>query len=663
MRYLLRAIALLLGVILCISNAKAHQVFPSDSLFQIGKEQLDQGNYKNALKIWDKAYNFYHKNDEYDSDPRLGILYIHTATRHNLKDHYRQASKIYLWGFSKQCNPAYENQISLELERIKPLLHKNDYSRYKKKLSSNLPQVCKAINKFWESLDPTINTAYNERLLEHWERINYAQENFDQNSHTVYEADERAFIFIKLGNPDYVRSGNLIFNKSLIRTWIMDAMEFQRVRNGGPNNNFWLQESKVEEFARKAELLHKYQQYEIWKYNTINNGKDLIYLFGEEGDTGEYKMLNSLEEMIPSTAFRKTNSRLSPGFLLQLMLYHQTSIADEYFSDAFSELESNLFIENGLHTSTALSVKVQNQNSLSQIQDEAPNQQSEYLNEKNGIDYNIYQYRLLNEELKPYLATFIISHPHKAIDFDQTKENHLHSDKNYQLTNTIEVLNNELETVIRKKIPVPIKASKQKKANDIPFTSYLTVPARDGYKQKVSVALHDNQSDSIKNSASIFPESLIAITYSSFPQTKQLNTSRQKLVLGDLMIGIPQAHPRIAEKGPTNFKVIHDNKIPQDHNLMVHFEVYNLNTNVGGSTFNLEYEVKALEKNFLKKIFGKKSKVGLNLTFETDRSIFRKDLEIATSPFKPGKYKLNLRVSQPSKKSKVHKSTIFIIEE
>ena len=54
--------------------------------------------------------------------------------------------------------------------------------------------------KFWKSRDPSPTTEYNERLVEHYRRVNYAKQNYTMKQTKGY--DDRGIVYIKHGEPD-----------------------------------------------------------------------------------------------------------------------------------------------------------------------------------------------------------------------------------------------------------------------------------------------------------------------------------------------------------------------------------------------------------------------------------------------------------------------------
>ncbi|MCK4941690.1 GWxTD domain-containing protein [candidate division WOR-3 bacterium] len=59
-------------------------------------------------------------------------------------------------------------------------------------------------HEFWDKLDPTPNTEYNEKEIEYFERIAYAEQHF-RNGDRGWRSD-RARIFVKYGPPDEIQS-------------------------------------------------------------------------------------------------------------------------------------------------------------------------------------------------------------------------------------------------------------------------------------------------------------------------------------------------------------------------------------------------------------------------------------------------------------------------
>jgi len=63
-----------------------------------------------------------------------------------------------------------------------------------------IEQKKRFFRKFWKSRDPSPTTEYNERLVEHYRRLNYAKQHFFIPQTKGY--DDRGIIYIKHGEPD-----------------------------------------------------------------------------------------------------------------------------------------------------------------------------------------------------------------------------------------------------------------------------------------------------------------------------------------------------------------------------------------------------------------------------------------------------------------------------
>jgi GWxTD domain-containing protein len=163
--------------------------------YLVGLNALESGDWKHALKTWEFGKTALDNREK--SDPRLGIAYIELVTQRRLKEYYERATEIYLWGFSQRTNPHFYDVIAEEVNRILPLINPADHAQWKIPLIKEDPHICHKIRLFWIERDPLPFTRQNERLIEHWERIAYARENFVKNSLSVYNCDERGDIYIK----------------------------------------------------------------------------------------------------------------------------------------------------------------------------------------------------------------------------------------------------------------------------------------------------------------------------------------------------------------------------------------------------------------------------------------------------------------------------------
>ena len=79
----------------------------------------------------------------------------------------------------------------------------------------------------------------------------------------------------------------------------------------------------------------KMPSYEVWNYAFPGLEDYAIYVFGTAGGSGTFRMVNSLEELIPNAAFSKSHSilvhnetadkfeEILPGSVLQMIYYEK----------------------------------------------------------------------------------------------------------------------------------------------------------------------------------------------------------------------------------------------------------------------------------------------------------------------------------------------------
>ncbi len=666
----------------CIWLAPVQSGVGTEKLWKDGKEAASSGQYEKALHIWESARDST-SSAGYRPDPRIGFDYIELVSRRKMKDYYRKATGMYYWGLSGSCSSKYREEVETELERIKPLITRKEYKQWHSYLDREPGRVCREISKFWKQIDPTISTQYNERLIEHWQRIAYARENFTRNRSTIYDADERANIYVKLGEPDRKKSGSLGFSQPLVRSWVNDIIDRQ-FRGGGSSVSsgsdssgsagdavgtnseassaqqsmgaLWARIELADRFTKQAELLHRYQHYEVWIYYEPlkNNDDNLVYVFGEDGDTGHFGLRRSLDEMIPDKAFRNRSAKgslLRPGLLLQLMYYQQLMHMDNYFADAFSSLESRIMTTNGLHPRTSFSVKTQNEHKLGYIQTRAPEQKSKYVENIPDINLSLYQYRFLDETNTPFLATYLEGKPQKAFFFDQVKSNNF-DDNAYQLRFYSRVADENHDILYTGSRNSTIETSGRGNVDRMkPSTAYMEIPhISSQITQSFTAELLNRHKEEGKIGDNVFPEKVRALELVQNEQPDRLSTDRSVLEMSDVILGIKADDRDSGMNHLTSFEVVNDRTIPKDKNLRIYFEVYHLSeTPQGANTFKVEYQVRPRNRNFFQRLFGKKeNEVGLILNFESPDSFYECDLEIVTSSFEEGKYELSLTVIEPA---------------
>lgn len=660
------------------TNLPAQTVGDFNEHLQKGHQAANTGNVEEALALWRSMYD---STAHLLTDPRIGLSYIELVTRQKLKNYYPDASKLYYWGLSNPVHPILTEELAWEVERLEPIAEREDYKFWKELLEENrLQALGESILGFWKTLDPTLNSSYNERLLEHWERIAYAKENFKRARTTIYETDDRALIYIKYGEPDHIRDGILGYNTGQMQMWVQDALQVDMAPGGSFNPvdsasraaaemqmqiNLAQKMTPVYNYEREIRLLHRYPYYEIWVYEDIlDRWENLIFIFGSNGDTGEFGLRRSLEDMMPSSAFRTSSVRgvnVPPAYFLQLLFYENMLTVDSYFADAFRELENRLYSLDRPDRWTAFQMKSRNYNRLFQRQLQAPGEYSSYEAEMPDIAMDVFQYRLLNNNNEPYLATFVYSRPHQAFYLDQIKKRTF-TDSAYILTTSVMTATRENKELYRSTNFDEIPRGTGDVREMEPVVSFFEVPNPiEKIDQVFTVELHNRQIDSNQLTDRPFTEDIGGLGSKKILQKEPLSEEKEILEMGDLMVGYKDV--RGGKKYAFGFKVRPDGIIPEGKNLMVHFEIYHLKVDSPDpASFQVEYAVN-VDRSFFGRLFGDKEKIRLSLNFESASPDYRDNLEIDTSPFEPGKYILTLTVKDPASTREVKREINFEIKE
>lgn len=664
--------AMLLGA----SLVHAQSLTEYRELLQRGRQEIEQGNVEKGLNLWESVTD---GPSGQLTDPRIGFSYIEWVTREHLLDKYEKASDLYLWGLSNPAHPQFQSELALEVERLEPIADRDDY-KYWRKLAKEgrLISLAKSLTGFWKSMDPTLQTAFNERLLEHWKRIAYSKEHFHRATNTVYDTDDRALPYLKFGEPDRKRAGIINLNVGQVRSWISegtDASSMPDLSRVSTNDslsfmrNIAEERVQIEKMLNSIKLHHRYPRYEIWVYRNVitnNRNEKLIYIFGTDGDTGEFSMLNSLEDMMPSAAFRSISfepNAVPPAFFLQLLYYGEMTTIDSYFADAYRELESNLYTARGPTRYNTSYLRNQNRSKLDMNRLTAPAERSTYASGLLDIPVDVQQYRLLDRNNNPYLATFVFSRPHRSFYIDQIKRQ-LYDTWAYSLNTSVISTDPNNEILFQRNSSQGMKTDSGLVEEMRPMVDYFEIPQDTASAlQVVSVELRNSRMDSTAAREVLFPENVRALGKRSVaPPERELATDGSTLEMGDLIIGYKDTASYSSDA--FGFAVAHDKIIPDGKNLMVHIEIYHLNADSAGPSipFKIDYSV-TTEKNFLQRLFSKSEETRLTLNFETTSTVFRDNLEVDTSPFKPGSHTLKLKVTDMSNSRTVEREVKFEIQE
>lgn len=636
--------------------------------------KLEKKNQVNkALDTWEKALKEL-KNPSLE----IGRQYIRLVTEQDLQSRYETASAMYRWGLSgKNVNPnlsAFQKEISM----IEPLVDDETYERWKHLLENRDSELFESLRSFWKRVDPTPATSYNERLIEHWERIAYARRHFDRNNKTVYGTDDRGLSWVQFGAPDRRIDGKLKLSSSKAAT-VIDILDPK------------LDEVQKQALRNAVVGLHKQPDYDIWIYdNMLGDGdENLIRMFGET-PSGRFERLESVSDFIPSRAFSfssryedsrlmsnsdaRKNPNVSPGMVLQYIYYEQLATIGGSFASVFNRISSDWEgdgrqgqnqasnISEGPSTSLrAKTTTVQNERS-------APPQKSTYEEKLPDIPVEAYQYRILNKENNPVFLTFIESSPQQVFVKDlAVNQDSMFSSKYvspqktfqyYKLYHGLQIQNEGGRIISQSRIPSNIILDS---TNTHKSSSVFTVPRLpDVAEIELYAELHNTHSNTRPIFSSPFPKSLRGKGDVTIKQQEPLETNREKLQMSDLILGYQMQREKGG--GLLPFVVANDRKIPEYENLAVHVEVYHLKTGSNSKgKFQLSYQVLPVESDDWSQ--AREREFSLTLNMETSKSRFSENLEIKVSDLLPGKYRLQMTATEKKTGRSITREIPFEITE
>lgn len=659
-------------MLVCFSSVEAGQT----DRFEEGLLAEFRGEYERALTIWESA-----KNELEEADSRIGFEFIRLATEQEMHEYYQQASEMYYWALTAPLNGVNRAAIRQEIERLRPITGEGIYRQWVSLWEDQHPKLTGELRGFWVQLNPTPSYSYNERLIEHWERIAYSRRNFVKNRNTPYSTDDRALIYVRYGVPDHSKAGVFTIDNQNIGRWLSKQFELQQLENPDPEaeDKFYRdleEERSFDQLENYIFQFHEYPEYEIWIYDSPTrhnqHHQPLIFIFGTEVETGKYYQQQSVDDFIPERAFlsdrRSLNFRsefiregLTPALILQMLYYEQLISVDSYFEQRLNFLR-NAFIEQGplAYASLDMAMRSQNREVLDMRVAEAPRQISKLDRVISRIPIQIYQYRLLDEENQPYMITFVESDPLTALRTDlehnrnlfkaspdQTDEEADNTDRfdvklvqsSYELKHSLQVYDEDWH--LKSRVDhTPDLLSDHLTGKNI-LSSAFEISHDKQLFQSASVELLNTHPENQVRQESLFPNNLRGIGSLQYQQPVPLQADPESLEVGDLILGYRDDIP---EDYPFSFRVANDQMISNDENLVLHFQVYNLEPreDTGFTHFELTYRIYPVSD--VGKVLENQEEFYLTLNFESEFQRVIEDLEIQTGSLEEGLYELQVYV-------------------
>lgn len=631
-----------------------------DRAYLNGKAELDAGHPDRAVAIWMQGWN------ELDSaglvDPRIGFSVIETVTRYEMSHLYEQAAHIYLWGFQATDIEPWAEEYQAELDRLRPLVHPDQFDLWQQLLDDRDPLLFGQLRSFWLSLDPMPSTEYNPRIVEHWERIGYAREHFNLNDRSPYGTDERGLIYVKYGSPD-----NIYF----------DRFQMERGRLMHIARQFLPERPKYSRaLARavddRAARILRMSQYEAWIY--FFNSNEISFLFGRPQGIGEFQLLDSMLELLPSDFNRITTyydpqmgrMRINAApFLIMSSLHQGTNFDMEYYTELnalYADLDTN-----NLSQSVA-----DNENVKYRVQDDLRHRINQIDDQTSWLDRNLsalsidsHSWRFLDQQDNPYFVTALFS---GFPEFDH----HLYPNlQNIYLRSSVIIGNDNdgvscLDTEVQRFF---LEDLTDEESQDITVTAFIrcSQTGQESFKT-LTAELFDPESDLILSdvTAPSFLSTLsglIALGRSDIELKDPLSSELNQFTSSDLVLGLSSG-----EIGTdlSDLRLTPKNRFPLGEDIVLFFEVYNLSSGSGPfREYTMDYEIHPIRTRLQRFLgLGQLDRdQSITLTFETQNSRSTQQMELELAGVTEGEYELIITFTDVNSGQTVQRVTQFILED
>lgn len=123
----------------------------ADEVLERGLAMAESGDWEEALEYWVEARH--ELADEGLFDPRIAVNFVDLATFNASREHYEDATRMVLWGFSGYGLGLGREAVLGEVRRIIPLLEEADSARWTRLLAEESPELPLLIKRFWIEKD------------------------------------------------------------------------------------------------------------------------------------------------------------------------------------------------------------------------------------------------------------------------------------------------------------------------------------------------------------------------------------------------------------------------------------------------------------------------------------------------------------------------------
>lgn len=608
---------------------------------------------------------------------KMTLEYMNIVIESRRKNYYGKATKLYIDNISKVSS---KNKLFLkEAEILSHLIAREDgdnRDKYKKLLKKKSDDLGIFIKDFWarQNIDPT--TEYNERLIEHFERIQYAKKFYTKNKNSVIGTDDRGLIYLKYGSPHRGKSGQLGTNTGELFQRAGDVFDVLARHNDRGEVTVMLSSAPkittVSNVVNYVTSMDNQPRYEIWLYQFDKSREPIYFIFGRKNGKEDFGLRNSVDEFIPKNYFgttkhltisyRNHNESISVGSFLQILYYSNVEMVSHEFGRQFSELNSvwNMSLSQRKMPSKSVMRSQQTINigrgKSNMIKNTYEEPKSKYESVINPIDISAQQFRFLRNN-EPKIGVIVTSFPggYKLEDIVTSKNIDELVDK--VLVEHTMILNDGHWDILEKVVDRP-------SGDKISFFSFPHMDKSFKYvvtskeiKPDSADFMNTDLDDRLENNEKLQFGKVILENMSP------LSTNLTELELSDLVIGVDSG--RDMTYGDISIGFLPSNRFIFNSQMSVYLEIYNLLLGEGSyANFTVEYNIVPLERKFgIKKLFerkGKKSVTQSNTYTSKERNI-NIPITLDISNLKKGNYKLVLTVKDKVGNMEKNRSVNFEI--
>ncbi|PWN05247.1 GWxTD domain-containing protein [Rhodohalobacter mucosus] len=659
--------------------------------YLVGKKAAADGNYREAAENW-ISYADSLSSPEY----RVGHELILMVTGHRLTDYYERTSQIYLKGLEDPDINDEERKLLLnDLYYIKSMLGRREENTVRDQIEARNPDIYRFFQNFWRNKSLTPSDPYNERLMEHWERVNFALENYSTVARAPY--DDRGDIYVRFGEPQRKRDGIFMYNPGfanyLVATRMDDGRGYGSALDNAVNTTAYLNT------LYRVVDYHQYPAFEVWVYYGLSNTPDnSVFLFGNLYGGAQMSLKQSVDDFIPSAAYSTTErnntvsmnmieeetetttssnggdddtetdvlfesaetgvgnpEQIPPALILQMMYYRQLASLDPFFSGRYEEM-LNRYENTSMRLSRSIARQFQQTNAAQTLITKRgmPEEKSSTGNFIYELDTSIHAYRFADENLNPVLRLYAEEDMDEVITFEELKKRNDMGDiryGDYRLVRTVRLMDDNTTAV-----------------SEHSFSSGFDSTGVNALTEEIVEIPYEEESSSVELITELYDETeggrseilenstvrknLKGVGRSNTPVAEF--TRKDGFFISDVIIGY------VSNDEEERFSIAHDRIIPEDSILRIYYEAYNLPVDESGLyTYALTYRLKR-DRSLMGRIirFGGGSETSMTVDNTTDTSRFDQYLEIVSDQLKNGSYTLELYFTNPSSGEELYSVTL-----